>query len=472
LDHDEVGCTACIAIGHKTCQEAVYITKTAKGISKTSLPKDVKEEISRVKKDLFLLKMRRTGDKARFTKQRDSILVSIGSLRKRMNEVFDRLEKVATEKLREKFDTDIPNLKHDIHRCEEAIQSLEASLKKLAVKNEAELFINIKKDAKKSLQNGESVILSVTEHLGQEEVKFTIDESLEEWLSKLNSLGKFDHEQAAYTGALFGKFDLNQKSDSHNDDYVFNGSVNLPDGKTVITDWKNKKLKLLDTNYTLRSHCEVPGEPYSVCCISNQLVAVTLRDEKVIQFVAIENMAMKLDKRFKIDEYCRGIAYHNDRLYVTVGGGEGEIHGQLRVYSMSGDLVRIYAEDIHSKPFFILPGQVIVNDDGSRFHVADHKRGVVTVTKDCRQASIFTDRALKSPFGLCMDGKGNLYVSGEDSNNVIQFSADGRKISEVLKEEDGILHPLAICCHESVNTRLIVTMENSLTVKVFTLQEK
>lgn len=472
MGHDEIGCSACIAINHKECQEVVHITKNSNGLSRSTLPKETKDEILRVKKELYMLKLRRLGDKRNFTKEKDGIISSINALRARLNETLDKLEEAAREKLNQKYDKDMNGIKHDIHSCDVAIHALEEAFTKMKAENDAQLFVYIKKDAKKSLSKGESVILSVTEHLGQETVNFTIDESLEEWIKNLSAIGKFDHEQSAYTGVFFGKIDLNQKSDTEHDDYVFNGCLNLPDGKTVFADWKNKRLKLIDIKYNLRSHCDVTGTPYSVCCINNNLVATTLRDEKLVQFVAIDDTKMKLDKRFKIDEYCRGIAYKDNMLYITVGGGDGEIHGQLRVYSMHGGLLRIYEEDMQGRPFFMSPGFIVINDEGSRFHIADQKRGVVTVTKDGRLASVFHDPCLKFPLGLCMDGTGNLFVSGRDSDNVVQFTADGKKVCEVLKESGGISKPLAICCHESVNARLMVTMENSFTVKVFTLQEK
>lgn len=469
--HDEIGCAACIAVNHKECPETVYITKTSKGLSQSTLPKETNEEIERIKKDVFMLRMKRLGDKRRFTKERDDVLVSINGLRKRLNNVLDRLEDDARKELKQKYDKDMKVIKHDVRICDEAIKGLEEALKKMKAENDAQLFVNIKRDAKKSVKRGEAVILSVYENLGQESVHFIVDESVEEFVQTVSALGKFDHEQNAYKGALFGKFDMNQKSDPEQEDYVFNDSLNLPDGKTILTDWKNKRLKLLDTNYNLKSHCDVPGEPYCVCCINGNLVATTLRDEKVVQFLEIENTTMKTQQWFKLDEYCRGIAHNNNQLYITVGGGDGEIHGQLRVYSMHGGLLRIYDEDIQGKPFFTSPSAVVINDEGSRFHVSDHKRGVVTVAKDGRVVSVFNDPCLKSPLGLCMDGIGNLFVSGCDSSNVVQFTGDGKKICEVLNDTD-IIQPLAICCHESVTTRLLVTMENNFTMKVFTLQER
>jgi len=64
-----------------------------------------------------------------------------------------------------------------------------------------------------------------------------------------------------------------------------------------------------------------------------------------------------------------------------------------------------------------------------------------------------------------------MFLCGSESNNVVQFNDDGQRLSEVLKEADGLTRPLSICYHESVNPRLIISFEGSQTVKVFTLQE-
>ncbi|KAL4233066.1 hypothetical protein ACF0H5_007752 [Mactra antiquata] len=471
-DHDDVGCAACIAIKHKECPEAVHISKTSVGLSKTKIPKDTKDEISAMKKEVFMVKLKRLGDKRRIKKQRDDILEVINTLRARINDIFDRLEEEAKEKLKTKYENDMKGINRDVRICDEALAALDDAMKKMKAENDLQLFINIKKDAKRSINRGQSVSSSVTNNIGQENVNFTVDESLEEWLNNIRALGKFDHEQSVYKGVIFGKYEVDLKSDAEKENYAFNGLLNLPDGNTVIADWSNRRLKLIDINYFLRGHCDLPGEPYNLCHINNNLIAVTLRDEKTIQLVGIDNLKMKLDRRLKLDEYCRGIAYKSNHLYVTVGGGEGEIQGQLRVYSLHGALVRVYEVDAQGKPFFISPKDVIISDDGSRFFVSDLKRGVVILTKDGRLVAVFNDLSLKSTLSLCINGKGDLFISGSHSNNIIQITADGKKIGEVLNENDGIERPLAICCHESVNTRLLVTSEGSYTMKVFTLQEK
>ncbi|KAH3746480.1 uncharacterized protein LOC127847904 [Dreissena polymorpha] len=470
--HDQVACSACIALSHKGCGEPEYVSTIAADLLKTGLQKVTNDELSRVKKDIFLLKLRRLADKNRFTKAKDDILVTIEGIQKQVMEIFDKLAQSARDKLTTHFDKQMGAIKGDIKSCDNAIASLEDSIKKTKAENDAQLLINIKRDCRASLEIGEQVLIKVTERLGQEDVKFTVDNGILEWLRKLTALGKFEHEVSIYSGIFFGKSDLDQKSDTEKENYVFNNLLNLPNGFTIVSDWKNKRLKILDTNYNLRNHCDTPGEPYALCSVQPNMIAVTLRDEKIIQFVSLDNTKMKLDRKFKIDEYCRGIACKNNQLFITCGGGEGEIHGQLRVYSLHGALVCVFEEDIQGKPFFGQPKDVVINDEGTRFHVADLKRGVVTISPEGRLLSIFHDPGLVSPLGLCMDGKGNLFVSGCESNNVIQFTGEGKKLSEVLNETDGLTRPLAICCHESVIPRLVVASEDSCTIKVYTLQEK
>ena len=325
-------------------------------------------------------------------------------MRKQIFDVFDKLEMEARDKLNTRFEQLMGGINKDVKSCEAAIGSVDASVLKLKEENELQLFVNVKKDCKTSLEKSKNAVEKIATRAGTENIEFKPDDSIVEWVSKLTSFGQFEHEVSIFTGIFFGKYDLDQKNDTEKENYVFNSLLNLPSGFTVASDWNNKRLKILDKNYSLRSHCDTPGMPYSLCMISPELIAVSLRDEKIIQFVSVDGGGkMKLDKKLKLDEFCRGLAYKENQLYVACGGGEGEIHGQLRVYSLNGSLLRVYEEDIQGKPFFAHPTNVLVNDEGTKFHVLDLKRGVVTITSDGRLVSVYKDTSVASPLGLAMD---------------------------------------------------------------------
>lgn len=469
--HDEVVCPACIATNHRECPEPQYIVKIATEMVKPDVLKSKQEELAAVKKDIVLVKFKRLGEKNRLIKERNAILASIDHTRAKILEALGKFEAEAKEKLERKFAKDMRIIKRDLQRCDIANSALDEAVKKIKSNDTSLLMIHIKRDAKRSLQEGKRVLQTVTEHLGRVDYKFTIDEGLEDWLNNWTSIGYFDYEETAFTGISVGCFDISQTSDPELKDYVFNSMTSLLNGTTVVCDWKNKRLKLLDRDYKILCHCETPGMPYNVCCINLTSVAVTIRDEKVVQFVRLTENQMQLERKFKTDEYCKGIAHKDKLLYITCGG-EGEVQGQLRVYSMQGALVQTYKTDIHERPLFLQPKDVAINTDGTRFHVLDLKQGIVSFTKESRLISVFRDSELKAPLGMCIDGLGNVFVSDRDCNSVIQLNADGIKLGVVLKAADGVQQPVTICCQEGLESRLLVGMENSSKLLVFALQEK
>ena len=60
----------------------------------------------------------------------------------------------------------------------------------------------------------------------------------------------------------------------------------LSDGKILMSDFGNNKLKLLDSNLNITHHCDLPYDPYGVCMINNTEAAVAMAG-KYIQFVSI-----------------------------------------------------------------------------------------------------------------------------------------------------------------------------------------
>ena len=207
----------------------------------------------------------------------------------------------------------------------------------------------------------------------------------------------------------------------------------------------------------------------SVSIDSGQLI-VSLRDDKVIQFVTVDHK-LKPSRKFKIDEFCRGIAYHDEEIYVACGGGVGEDKGRLRVYNINGEFVRVIDENIHGKPIFSSPKDIAINNDGTRIYVSDRDRGVIALGKSGKVKYIFNDPSLKTAFGICTNEKDELFVTGYDSNNVIHVGPNGKMLGEVLTATEGIEKPISMCCHENPISRLLITTELQSSLHVYELLE-
>ena len=474
-EHDDVGCKACMAINHKGCNKSEFVIDKCEGVAHGNEIMEVKRNLHSAKIQVADLKLQRKGDLNRLTQEKVTILNKLSEFRKTINEILDKLETEIKDKLHIKFTEDSRVIKSDIHMCEGMVAKIEDILEKLRIGPEPQMFVYMKADARNNLRASEKVATSVMGRLGNESVHFTIDEEVRNWFKELTSIGRFDHELGSYTGALVGEFKLLEETDVVKTECVYNGSAVLPDtrtyrGRTVVTDWKNKRLKLLDKSYKVVAHCDLTSVPYSVCSVDSGQIIVSLRDEKLLQFVAVD-YKMRLARRFKIDEFCRGIAYHNEEIYVACGGGAGEVKGQLRVYNMTGEIVHVIDEDIHGKPIFSSPKDIAINSDGSRIYVSDRYKGVIALSKSGKVKFVFKDHSLKTAFGICTNQKDELFVTGYDSNNVVHIGPNGKILGEVLSCSDGIDKPISMCCHENPTSRLLITTELNNVLRVYELLE-
>ncbi|KAL4230178.1 hypothetical protein ACF0H5_010563 [Mactra antiquata] len=88
---------------------------------------------------------------------------------------------------------------------------------------------------------------------------------------------------------------------------------------------------------------------------------------------------------------------------------------------------------------------VTVNERGDRLYISDFNKGIVCLDGDENYLSTYNDRDLNGIDGVCVDGKGNLFVVGCRPNNVVQFSEDVKKIGVVIPQQDGLKGPRAVC---------------------------
>ncbi|XP_069105043.1 uncharacterized protein [Argopecten irradians] len=70
--------------------------------------------------------------------------------------------------------------------------------------------------------------------------------------------------------------------------------------------------------------------------------------------------------------------------------------------------------------------------------------------------TILNEGVVKNATGVAVDREGNVYICGQESNNVVQISTDGSKVREFLTSEDGINSPtaIAVCGDKLVVTSL------------------
>ncbi|XP_052089949.1 tripartite motif-containing protein 45-like [Mytilus californianus] len=119
--------------------------------------------------------------------------------------------------------------------------------------------------------------------------------------------------------------------------------------------------------------------------------------------------------------FCRGKLYAADSKTITI-------------YDKSGIAIREIKDAIGENTY-------IHCDYKDVLYVSD-KSSIVKKAENGQDQFRFTHRDLNGARGITSDNMSdNIYVTGSDSNNILQISGDGLKHQVLLEEKDGILNP-------------------------------
>ena len=72
-----------------------------------------------------------------------------------------------------------------------------------------------------------------------------------------------------------------------------------------------------------------------------------------------------------------------------------------------------------------------------------------------------SERVLECPRGISVDNDGNVYVVGNESNNVVVISPDGQRHIQLSSSKDGLLKPCVLEYDKSTNRILVVKEERT-----------
>ncbi|XP_052220167.1 uncharacterized protein LOC127837293 [Dreissena polymorpha] len=245
-----------------------------------------------------------------------------------------------------------------------------------------------------------------------------------------------------------------------NDTCFIGGICSLPSGQVIVIDQNNKRVKLLDQHYTLSSHCNLSGDPWDICKITSNEVAVTVY--KYVQFISVTNGQLVNVRKFQLPHEAVGIAYHQGALYVTS-------YNALYHFTLKGSLVKkLYEDGIKSISNTVF--KCAVSPDGDRIYVTNCKmHKLITLASDGTVISTFTDDELQKPWGIHVTPAGQVLVCGCNSNTVIQVDRQGKKkLATLESNKDGVRQPVSVCYNNKTD-QIIVGLHNNNKINVMEL---
>lgn len=283
-------------------------------------------------------------------------------------------------------------------------------------------------------------------------------------LFKYNSLGKFSilplrKKCVCVPYKIVKKEKTSAQVMGDKRDCYISESFSLQDGTILLADYNNNCLKRLSLCDTYVSDCiHLSSGPWSVATISQKLAVVTLLFQKQVHIIAFDTTRRTI-RTLKLGFECFAVTHFNNELFISD-------RNTVYVYTVGGIFLRQISDHSTGQTLFSDICNIVVSETGLVLFVADRAKGLVAVErKSGKQLWHYKGHDLKNATGVCVDGFGGVFVCGLYSNNVLQFSESGEKISEIVTQADGIEYPLSVCFETSTSTLVVTQDRNNIIMK-------
>ncbi|XP_052781550.1 uncharacterized protein LOC128218066 [Mya arenaria] len=364
------------------------------------------------------------------------------------------------------------SIKKDMESCthvDDELKSIMDDIQSKDSSSEPPLYIGFKKCEEKIKQANE--ILQNMSNVFKYNITFRKHNGIEDNWSSMKNFGELYESNDFCKQPLISLFPrdhvfategykkYNVKMSSDKSKCYIVGMCELPGGDVVISDFNNNEVKLLDQEYRVVDHCDVPENPYNVCHIGGNEVAVCVNkydDRHELHFINITNGKLVTTRKLSFIHRCFSAAHHGNNLYISSGTA-------LYVYTMTGQLVKTLYEDRSGRNTV---RRIVISEDGKTIYITNNSnKQLITLDNLGNKLTSFTDPDLERPYGVHATTAGHVFVCCIDSNTVLQVDKDGKtKLATLARNQDGVNRPTALYFSSRTSSLVVAGYKDTLLV--------
>ncbi|KAL3891327.1 hypothetical protein ACJMK2_003589 [Sinanodonta woodiana] len=212
-------------------------------------------------------------------------------------------------------------------------------------------------------------------------------------------------------------FDVNISGNSNTPYYT--GITILPRDRVMLVDYSNSQCILLNNSHQVVTTYKLTGNPYDICMVGDEEVAVSLCDEKKIQILSVRDDVISPVRTITTKYKCYGItAAGNEEMVVVEYCGNNKY-----CWSLIQDGREVSYSDQYDSSGY---NYIALNSSKTRVYVTVYDtNSLLCFNIDGKKQYAYSPDNLKWPFGVAVDREDNIYVVGYSSHNVHQLSPDG-----------------------------------------------
>ena len=240
----------------------------------------------------------------------------------------------------------------------------------------------------------------------------------------------------------------NVKLSDDREDCHITGIAITNDGRRLLVDYRNNKVKLFSQDMKLLSSLSLSHSPWNIAVLNDQEAVVTT-DEKSLVLVNISGRHMSINTNITVSYDVYQISKYGEKLAVTCLIIDDPIPASVKLIDKTGRVYWSAPSDDHTS----FSGDMFVTSDIERntVTVTDHWNFTLTVVNgDTGDVIKIRSEEDKWPKGVTTGPSGNIYVCYHESREVAVLTGDLAEERILLSQQDGLgHHPLAISYDKS-----------------------
>ena len=462
-DHNDVMCMDCKTLKHRNCK-TTSVDEVCDNVDATYTDA-TKEQMEALRDKLEEFEHRRQVDAENlFTKTADCR----DKVEEFKRELIKNIEDLVSTTLDDiaKCDSDQrTTIVQHLDACATALKRMEIEYKPLkeveATGIKSLIFIHDLK-LKKTLEQVDDLLNDIGKDIEEPFIAFVLNETLR---ANINSLGVVRREahRKTETKDLAAKQFANVKDmrpvigdmkiktvekidvQFPGDKFLpfISGSLFMPNGELILSDWSNCSLKALNNTYfTQKEQLNLSSAPWDLCLVEADKIVITQPLTKSLLFMKVVPR-LKSSSSISLDQKCRGVAVQDGFIYVSFESGE------IRILDRTGQQQR----NVYSGFSFQTPYYISVTPTGM-VYVSEHGVNNIRGLTDGKETTNLSDVGIVSPMGVYIDGENNILVCEQFSHNLKLIDAKGLT-SKVLYGTEGLHSPCTVSVRPTDNTLIV-----------------
>ena len=450
VPHMAILCITCKLLGHKACGKVIELEKAACDVFSEGHSRNILRSMEDLIDNFSKCKNTTQSNRDELYKSKQSEIGKVKQARMTADHHLDKIEGAAYELIHSDFTRELNQVDDKLHVCDVSIFQLKKHISKLErameLGDKESEFVTIN-NVTKEIKQQCTLLQDTTEDTCDIDFTFIVSDSIGKIPQLLPSLGTvFVTSSPAsqsdpgtvviYTG------ELKPRTTTDTKDPLTSSYEKLSDGRQLIRDQVNYKLKFYDSANQFLSELTLPDLPVSVVLLSDAKAVVSLPDMESLQYITIgTDLAVSEKKKLNYEPWA--MVKYGDDILATVH----DRIWKVAVIDNHGTVKRVIYKDNGS--LFSCPYYIGLSVDHRTVYVVDNDKGCIGLSMEGNIVFQYQDQKVKLYYGLAV-GRDCMFIGVKEGNDKkvrqLSLSCDSAEDMDL-----GLSWPL-----KTTNTHLII----------------